>query len=448
MTRYHARWVLPVATPPVEQGTVVEEEGRITYVGPRDGAPDGDDVELGESILVPGLVNAHCHLELTAMRGLLDGLGFREWIVRLTTARRAVLTDDMLLDAARLGVEEGLLAGITTFADTGDSGAGFTAVLDAGVRGICYREVFGPAASQCDESLQALRTKVAEMRSRETALVRVGVSPHAPYTVSDELFVATVALARELGAPMAIHIAESAMESDLVERGEGAFADGLRARGIPTPIRATSPVALLDRLGVLDVRPLLIHCVRVHAGDIARIAQHDCAVAHCPASNAKLGHGVAPLHALLHASIRVGIGTDSVASNNRMDLLDEARLAALTANARERRPDALSATAAIELATLSGARALGLDAEIGSLQPGKAADLAAFAIPDHRHPVLDPAAALLFAIAGAPASFVTVAGRVLVKGGRLQQGDADLPARVQRAAGLLSAWLGSHYSSA
>ena len=441
MIRYHAEWVLPVATPPIPDGTVVEHEGRIAYVGPRAGAPAGDDVELGESILLPGLVNAHCHLELTAMRGFLDGLGFREWVLRLTFARRAVLSDEMLLDAARLGVEEGLRAGITTFGDTGDTGAGFSAMLEAGVRGICYREVFGPAPAQCAESLLALRDKVTGMRERETSLVRVGVSPHAPYTVSDELFVATAALARELGTPMAIHIAESALESELVERGAGAFADGLRARGMQAPVRGSSPVELLERLGVLRARPLLIHCVRVDERDIGRIARNGCAVAHCPASNAKLGHGVAPLANLLGASIRVGLGTDSVASNDRMDVLDEARLASLMSGARERRVDALSTSAAIELATIGGARALGLDAEIGTLEAGKSADLAAFPIPSYRRPVHDPVAALLFAMPGTAAALVTVAGRALVRDGRVLEAVAGVAGRVQQSAALLSKWL-------
>ena len=131
MTRYHARWVLPISTAPIADGTVVEREGRIAYVGPRADAPpptDGPDVDLGDVLLLPGLINAHCHLELTAMRGFLDGLAFREWILRLTHARRAVLSYDDLLDSARLGIEEGLRAGITTFADTGDSGSGFEAM--------------------------------------------------------------------------------------------------------------------------------------------------------------------------------------------------------------------------------------------------------------------------------------------------------------------------------
>jgi len=444
MTRYHARWVLPIATAPIANGTVVEREGRIAWVGPRAEAPpatDGPDVDLGDVLLMPGLVNAHCHLELTAMRGFLDGLAFREWILRLTHARRAVLSYDDLLDAARLGIEEGLRAGITTFADTGDSGSGFEAMLERGVRGICYRETFGPDPAQCDHSIAELREKVLAMRARETPLVRAGVSPHAPYTVSDALFRATAALARELRFPIAIHIAESALESELVVHGAGVFADGLRGRGIAVAPRAASPVALLETLGVLDVDPLLIHCVRVDDADVRRIAEHRCGVAHCPASNARLGHGIAPLAAMLDAGIDVGLGSDSVASNDRMDLLDEARVALLLALAREGRIDALPAARALDLATRGAARALRLEREVGALEVGKSADLAAFALGARaRGPTQDPVAAAVLALAGTPATFVAVAGRTLVRDAVLLDADPSLAGRVQRAANRLRDW--------
>ena len=446
MTRYHARWIVPVSAPPIPHGALIERDGRIAWVGARDDAPRveprDDVVDLGDAILVPGLVNAHCHLELTAMRGFLDGLAFREWILRLTSARRAVLDAEAMLDAARLGVEEGVRAGVTTFADTGDSGAGFDAMLERGVRGISYREVFGPDPDQCERAVAELRERFDGMRSRETSLVRAGLSPHAPYTVSDALYRATASLAREVGAPVAVHIAESALESELVARGAGAFADGLRRRGIDVVPRAPSPIALLERLGVLGVDPLLIHCVRVDADDVSTIARRRCAVAHCPASNARLRHGVAPVAELLAAGIEVGLGSDSVASSDRMDLLDEARLALLFAAARGSDVAAFDAGKALELATLGGARALRLHREIGSLEPGKAADLAAFPLAARaRGPTHDPVAAAVFALAGSPASFVAVAGRTLVRDGVLLDADAALARRVQESADRLQAWL-------
>jgi cytosine/adenosine deaminase-related metal-dependent hydrolase len=440
--RYRARWIVPVTAPPEADGVVAVERDRIAYVGPASAAPAGDDVDLGDVILMPGLINAHCHLELTAMRGFLEDLDFRRWILRLTSARQAVLDRDALLDSARYGIEEGLRGGITTYADTSESAVGLQAMREAAVRGIVYQEVFGPAPSQCAKSIADLREKVAGLRYLETPLVRIGVSPHAPYTVSDDLFKATASLARELKLPVAVHIAESELESQLISNGGGAFADGLRRRGIEVGPRAESPIALLDACGVLDARPLLIHCVRVNAADVARIVSSSSSVAHCPVSNAKLGHGVAPLMDLLEAGIPVGLGSDSMASNNRMDLLEEARVALLAQRAVAQLCDAPQAADLIELATIAGARALGIDAQVGSLEEGKQADLAAFAI-DPAVPIQDPVAALVFSISGARARFASVAGRVLVRDGELLSARPGLAERMQMLADALAAWLDS-----
>ncbi len=443
MIRYHARWVLPISRPPISDGTVVEHRGRIAYVGKRSGAPDGTDVDLGDAALMPGLVNAHTHLELTVMRGFLEDLDFRSWLFRLTRARREALAPEALLDSARFGIAEGLLAGITTYADTNDSGAPFHAMLDMGVRGISYQEVFGPDPAQCAESLAGLRAKVDALRREATPLVRAGVSPHAPYSVCDALFEGTAAFAIKDGLPVAVHIAESADESSLVQHALGGWADSHRSRGMEVVPRADSPIRLLERVGVLDARPLLIHCVRVDGGDVGAIAQHDCAIAHCPASNAKLGHGIAPLTEFLRAGIRVGIGSDSVASNNRMDLLDEARLGVLMQRARTAQFNVITASEALELATLGGARALGLESEIGSLDVGKAADLAAFPLDAPRSaPVYDPASALVFAASGRMASFVAVGGRPLVRDSRLVGPAANVPS-LESAARALAEWSAS-----
>ncbi|MDQ3697230.1 MAG: amidohydrolase family protein [Gemmatimonadota bacterium] len=443
MIRYHARWVLPVTRPPIENGTVAVDGERIAYVGARAGAPTGEDRELGNVLLMPGLVNAHTHLELTAMRGFLEELEFDDWVATLQRAKTAVLSPDDLLDAARLGVLEGVLAGVTTFADTCDSGVSLRAMRELGVRGIMYQETFGPDPEACAGSLDALRVKVEILRQGETPLVRLGVSPHAPYTVSDALFGAVAAYARRDALPLAIHIAESEAESRLVGRGDGPFAARLRQRGIATPPRARSPVALLARLGVLEAGPLLIHCVRVDGEDIAAIAAARCGVAHCPISNAKLGNGIAPLLPMLDAGIAVGLGSDSMASNDRMDLLEEARFASLAQRARRGRPDALPAVLALELATLGGARALGLTDRIGSLEPGKDADMVAFSLEDMRAvPVQDPATSAVFALGGSTASLVMVAGRVLIDrvSGRVPATGPGLAGRVARVGADLATW--------
>ena len=440
MIRYHARWVLPISRPPLEHATVVEDNGRIAYVGTRRDAPPGVDVHLGDVALLPGLVNAHTHLELTVMRGFLEDLEFRSWIFRLTRARREVLSPDALVDSSRAGIAEGLMAGITTYADTNESGAPFNAMRAMGVRGISYQEVFGPDPAQCAEALAGLRAKVEALRANETALVRAGVSPHAPYSVSDTLFEATSAYSRAEALPIAVHIAESEDESSLVQQALGGWADSHRARGLDVVPRAGSPIRLLERTHVLDARPLLIHCVRADEEDVRIIARHDCAVAHCPASNAKLGHGIAPLTELLRAGVRVGLGSDSVASNNRMDLLDEARLAILMQRARAGRPNVVTATEVLELATLGGARALGLESEIGSLDVGKSADLAAFPLDHARSlPVYDPVTSLVFSASGRAATFVCVAGRPLVRESRLVGQAAGVPSTHETAAAL-AAW--------
>jgi 5-methylthioadenosine/S-adenosylhomocysteine deaminase len=445
MIRYHARWVVPVTSPPIPNGVVAVEGERIAYVGMPETAPAGQEVNLGNVLLMPGLVNAHGHLELTGMRGFLEDLDFPDWILRLALSKRAVLTSfEMLVDAARLGIVEGLRAGVTTYGDTCHSGAVLPALCDTGVRGIMYQEVFGPDPGECDASMVELSDRIHAARALETPLVRIGVSPHAPYTVSDELYQAATRFATDASLPMALHIAEAEVESQLVERGQGRFADGLRARGIPVGPRAQSPVALLERLGVLEARPLLIHCVRLTPLDIERIARSGSTVAHCPAANAKLGHGIAPVRELLEAGVRVGIGSDSVASNNRVDLLEEARLAVLLQRARLARHDALTTHDALYLATLGGAQVLGLDDRVGSLERGKDADLAAFGLDSPRAtPIHDPEAAALYALRGDDARFVTVAGRVLVRDGAVLGAAADpaLAERVQQQAEALKAWL-------
>lgn len=436
--------MLPISAPPFENGTVAVAQGRIAYVGVRGDAPRGGDVDLGDALLLPGLVNTHSHLELTAMRGFLEDLDFAQWIQRLNGVKRAVLDPARMLDAARLGILEGIRAGITTYADTCDSGVAFDAMLEADVRGIMYQEVFGPDPATFARSLAELEAKVAALRARQSPLVRVGVSPHAPYTVSDPLYTAVAHYATREHLAIAVHIAESGIEQRLVEQGAGVFADGLRKRGITVAPRARSSIELLERTGILKSRPLLIHCVHLDDRDIADIARRAATVAHCPASNAKLGHGTARVLELIAAGVTVGLGSDSVASNNRMDLLAEARAAVLAQRARVAKHDALCAKDALFLATLGGARALGLDHEIGSLEVGKSADLAAFPLDDCTAPVHDPEAAAIFALPGVPASFVAVAGRELVRDAQPLVRDPDLSRRVMDTARLMRDWSDTH----
>jgi 5-methylthioadenosine/S-adenosylhomocysteine deaminase len=417
--RYTAHWIVPVAAPPIENGAVlVDEAGRIAAIGPLADVVSPDDAEsvhLGDAALMPGLVNVHAHPELTVFRGLLEDLPFHDWIDRLMSLKRAVrFTAEDWVNAARWACLEAVSAGITTVAATEDSGAAFDAFLECGLRGVVYLETFGPDPAQADASLGHLRESVGEWRKRANDLVRVGVSPHAPYTVSDELFRKVADFARSEELPIAVHAAEAEAEERYVTQGTGPFADRLRERSIAVSPRGSSTVEMLDRLGVLSPRTLLIHCVRVNAEDRTRIAAQGACVAHCPAANARLAHGVAPLAELLDAGITVGLGTDSVASNNRMDMLEEARLAQLFHRAGSGNAAGLPAERLLRMATLDGARALGLDSVTGSLEPGKDADLCAVSLSGpHITPVNEITAALVHAARASDVILTVVKGRAL-----------------------------------
>jgi 5-methylthioadenosine/S-adenosylhomocysteine deaminase len=430
-TVYRAAWVLPISGEPIRDGAVLVEGDRIAWVGTRaamPAAPQARVVELGDALLTPGLVNAHTHLDLTVLRGLLHGESFFSWI-RSVVAARDELTPDETLDSARAGILEGLLAGVTTFADTAPGPAGFDAMRDMAVRGIAYLEVFGPDPAQCDAALADLRNRVAALRPGETPLVRVGVSPHAPYSVSDALYAATADFARREGLPLATHVAESDAELSFVAAGTGPFAELLGKRRIAVAPRGRTPVAMLERAGVLAANALLIHCVCCDAGDVAAIARSGAAVVTCPNSNRYFEHGAAPAREFVAAGVRLGVGSDSMASNTRMDLLAEARAAMGEAAAGRREQ--------WELATIGGARALGLGDAIGTLEPGKQADLAAFAIPPDAAqgrgavPVLAPAS---------QAQLVVVAGAERVCAGRLAGDAAGIAARAGAITARLREW--------
>lgn len=469
-TAYLARWVLPISAPSIPDGALIVQNGRIAYVGAADALRNGTIsadriVDFGAACILPGLVNVHSHLELTALRGMLEGLDFGTWLRLLTAARTELLSDEDLYLASIAGIREGLLAGVTTFADATASGAPMRALVDSGVRGTAYLEVFGPDVAQRDGAMVTLRDGVDRLGALATSRVRVGVSPHAPYTVSAPLFSAVARLAREASLPVSVHVAESAAEVEFVRHGTGGFADRLQARGITVSARFRSPIALLESTGVLETKPLLVHAIHVDEQDIDVIARSDATVAHCPVSNAKLGQGIAPLTAILRAGIPVGLGSDSVASNNRMDLLTEARQALLFSAMRADTPGrsgasvssegahvrgsvpanltgGIDASDALHLATAGGARALGLDGDIGTLDVGKAADIAVF---DHDEllfgPAYDPAASLVHTLAGrARARCVLVDGDILVAEGQVVREEPALADALRSMTARLWEW--------
>lgn len=368
--RLAARWVLPIAGPPVECGAVLlGPDGRVEAVGPDAAVPRPPDVpgeDFAGGILLPGLVNTHTHLELTGFDLGPPEPDFGDWIGRVRAIKETRSAEEFLA-AARLGLADCYATGVTTVADTGDSGSVIRAMAEAGASGTAYQEVFGPHPAQMAESLAGLRARAEALGRFAGGRVRLGLSPHAPHTVSGPLYAAVAEWAAGDGLPLAVHLAESRAESELLENGSGRFAEAWRRREIPIPGGpGRSPVQWLDQYGVLGERTLCIHVVQAGSADLKRLAHRGCAVAHCPLSNAAHGHGTAPLAGFLRHGLRVGLGTDSVLSVSRLDLLAEARAARALAG--------LDAGSALALCTLGGAAALGLDGEIGSLEVGKWGD--------------------------------------------------------------------------
>ena len=392
MLRIRAQFVHPVTAPPIEDGAVlVDDRGTIAAVGPNlvvPTRPGARQLEFPDAHLLPGLVNTHTHLELTHLAGKNAEREFAAWI-RTLRALKDATTPEEFSRSAEQGVRDAWAAGVTCVADTGSTGAPLEALARLGGRGIYYQEVFGPDPAQCAASMAELERALARLSPLASSPLSLGVSPHAPYTVSEPLYRAVADLARRERWPLAMHLAESRAETELVRDGSGAFADALRARGFAVRAQHCSPVQYLLRLGVLQRATgwLCIHGVQVDGPDIDVLRDAGVAVAHCPRSNRVHGHGTAPLAAFRRAGLPVGLGTDSVVSVGDSSLLAEATAAGLDGE------DAL------RMLTIEGARALGLEREIGSLEVGKQADLAVFPSAIlHRPP--PPSTALLTLVAG------------------------------------------------
>ena len=429
----HAEWVLPIATAPVRDGAVLVRGDLIADVGPLDElsrAHPGEPVERNDGcVLLPGLVNAHTHLALTVLGGLLPSASFDEWLPMVVRAMHA-LSPEALEASVALGVRQCLEAGVTVVGEIAYGAASLRIAREAGLGGAFFWEVLGIQPDSLGRTLaeQGYPAPAADGTPADLR-TRAGISPHSPYTSGPGLLRAAYARASAEGVPCAIHVAESHAEAELFEQGSGALTGtaGRFAMGL-APGSGITPVAYLDDLGVLD-GVLAIHCVQLRGDDVDVLAAKTAGVVLCPRSNAYLREGPAPVAALEGAGTRLALGTDSLASNLDLDLLDEARAM------RQLAPD-LTAERVVRMITTDGAGALGMGSSFGSIADGYQADLAIFRCSAD---AADPYEGLV-GCAGRPSlASVMSGGEWRVRDGRaLDAPDTDSVALLERARAAIS----------
>lgn len=358
-------------------------------------------VDLSEHALIPGLINLHTHAAMSLMRGLADDQPLMKWLnEHIWPAEGRHVSADFVYDGARIACAEMLKSGVTCFNDTYFfPEATARAALDMRMRAalammtIEFPSAYGRSADEYLDKGLATRSDF-----KDEPLLSFTLGPHAPYTVSDQTFVRVAALASELDLPIHIHVHETAQE----------VVDGEKMHG-------KRPLARMHDLGLVTPNLIAVHGVHFSAADIEMLAGNGCHVAHCPASNLKLASGLPPVAAMSRAGINIGIGTDGAASNNRLDMMAEMRLAALLAKGVAGDASAIPATEALAMATLHGARALGLDDRIGSIEPGKRADLTAISIDRiETSPCFDIISHIVYAASSENVSHVWVDGELLL----------------------------------
>jgi cytosine/adenosine deaminase-related metal-dependent hydrolase len=408
-----ADWVLSITEPPLADGAVRVTDGVIDVVGPsaelRARFPEEETRTFSDCALLPGLINSHTHLDYSAFRGFAQPCGFGEWMLRLLLARRKLAPEDF--EASALwGAHECARSGVTSIADT--SYAGWTVAHAAGTAGLrarVYLEVFGLDDAELPSTMERLEAGLGRLQGECGSTVEAGLSPHASYTVSARLYREVARFARRARHPQAPHVAESEAEVELLARGTGAIAKAYRAAHMCKGQRWTppgaSPVQYVARTGALGPETLVIHAVQVDEDDIATLAKSGAAVAHCPRSNLRLQCGVAPVAELLAAGVTVGLGTDSLGSNDSLDMFAEMRAAVAVSRGR------VAPAAVLRMATLDGARALGWGGQVGSLEAGKRADVIAV-----RLAAGDPTAALVGQATAADVQMTMVEGLVIFDG--------------------------------
>lgn len=403
-----ARWIIPVDPPAsvLERHAVVVQDGNILALLPRDQArreyAAAQEIDLDSHVLIPGLINLHTHAAMTLMRGLADDLPLMDWLTKhIWPAEAEHVTPEFVYDGTLLACAEMLRGGVTCFNDMYFfPEAAAQAAIDAGMRAALGMICIEFPTRYATDAQDYLRKGLAVRdRFRNEPLLSFCLAPHAPYTVSDRSFELIGTYAAELEIPIHVHVHETEHEVN----------ESLKQFG-------TRPLDRLHRLGLLGPGLLAVHAVHLNDAEIALLAAQGASVAHCPSSNLKLASGIAPIARLVDAGVNVGLGTDGAASNNRLDMFEEMRLAALLAKGASGRADAVAAQTALHMATLGPAQALGLEQRIGSIAPGKSADLTAIDLDAvSLRPVYHPLSHVVYAAGRHDVSHVWVAGRLLVE---------------------------------
>lgn len=403
------RWIVPIEPAGVVlegHAIALDDAGLIAAVLPADTMREryraARLTDLPDHVVMPGLFNLHTHAAMTLMRGVGDDLPLMDWLNdRIWPAEKALLSKEYVSAGTRLACLEMLRGGTTTFSDMyffPDAAA--AAAREVGMRahlGLTVIDFPTAAGGDADDYLD--RGLAIFDRLRNEPMLTFAFAPHAPYTISDATFQRIAMLMGQTGLPMQIHLHETEAEIRQEESRHG-----------------VRPITRLERLGLMGPTLTAVHAVHLDASEIALFAERGVSVAHCPASNLKLASGMAPIARYLDAGITVGIGTDGVASNNRLDMPGEMRLASLLAKGVSGRADAFAAHQVLHSATLAGAIACGLDARIGSIVPGKEADLAAFDLGAlDFNPIFDVASHLVFVAGREAVTHVWVAGNAVVR---------------------------------
>jgi 5-methylthioadenosine/S-adenosylhomocysteine deaminase len=420
-----ARWIVPVepAGTLLHDHAIAIDRGTILAILPHAEAQSrfapSEHITLSHHALIPGLINLHTHAAMSLMRGLADDLPLMDWLnQRIWPTEGRHVTADFVLDGTRLACAEMIRSGITCFNDMYFfPEASAQAALAAGMRAAIGMIVINfPTAYASDADDYLAKGLSLRDRYQQQQLLSFCLAPHAPYSVNDKTFTSILTYAEQLDLPIHIHLHETD--------------DEIRHSLETTGLR---PIERLHRLGLVGPNLIAVHMVHLTNDEIELIGQQGCNVAHCPSSNLKLASGFAPIPMLLSQQTNIGLGSDSAASNNRLDLFEEMRLAALLAKAQSGEAGMLPAHQALQMATINGARALGLGEITGSLVPGKAADITAVDFSSlELSPCYDPVSHLVYAAGRNHVSHVWVNGKILLNEGRLTT--LDEPDLIRRTA--------------